>query len=172
MDGAGVPDDRRRLLLRAALGFLQLPPRAPELQLLHRWLDTWTGVGLVVVGVERLGHRLSLESHRRRRVAGDVHGASDVRAGGIRGGGDTVAGGAARNADVDEAIEGATAGPIGSKVRTSRSSHPIEAADRVRRSLIEVADLVCYRRLSDERGRECRGKIKQPERDQQECCDN
>ena len=24
--------------LRAALGFLQLPPRAPELQLLHRWI--------------------------------------------------------------------------------------------------------------------------------------
>jgi hypothetical protein len=27
-------------LFRAALGFLQLPPRAPELRLLHRWLDT------------------------------------------------------------------------------------------------------------------------------------
>jgi hypothetical protein len=37
--------DRRRANLRAALSFLQLPPRAPELRLLHRWLDTWTGVG-------------------------------------------------------------------------------------------------------------------------------
>jgi len=46
--------------LRAALGFLQLPPRAPELRMLHRWLDTWTGLGLVVVGVERQGYRLSL----------------------------------------------------------------------------------------------------------------
>jgi hypothetical protein len=60
MDGARVPDERRRLLLRAALGFLQLEPRAPELQLLHRWLDSWTGLGLVVVGVERQGLRLSL----------------------------------------------------------------------------------------------------------------
>jgi len=55
-----VLDDRRRLLLRAALGFLQLPPRAPELRLLHRWLDSWTGLGLVVVGVERQGLRFSL----------------------------------------------------------------------------------------------------------------
>ena len=46
--------------LRAALGFLEIPPRAPEFRLLHRWLDTWTGVGLITVGVERLGYRLSL----------------------------------------------------------------------------------------------------------------
>jgi hypothetical protein len=52
--------DRRRAHLTAALGFLQLPPRAPELRLLHRWLDTWTGLGLVVVGVERRGLRVSL----------------------------------------------------------------------------------------------------------------
>jgi hypothetical protein len=45
--------------LRAALGFFQLPARAPELQMLHHWLDTWTGLGLVVVGVER-GLRFSL----------------------------------------------------------------------------------------------------------------
>jgi hypothetical protein len=54
------PPDRRLTNLRAALGFLQLAPRAHELRLLHRWLDTWTGVGLITVGVERLGHRLSL----------------------------------------------------------------------------------------------------------------
>jgi hypothetical protein len=47
--------DRRLASLRAALGFLQLEPRAPELRLLHRWLDTWTGLGLVVAGVERRG---------------------------------------------------------------------------------------------------------------------
>ena len=32
----------------------------PGLQLLHRWLDTWEGVGLLTVGVERQGLRLSL----------------------------------------------------------------------------------------------------------------
>jgi len=31
-----------------------------RLALVHRWLDTWTGLGLVVVGVERQGPRLSL----------------------------------------------------------------------------------------------------------------
>jgi hypothetical protein len=51
---------QRRRNLDAALGFLQLPPRAPELRLLHRWLDTWTGVGVIAVGVERQGLLLSL----------------------------------------------------------------------------------------------------------------
>jgi hypothetical protein len=32
---------------------LPAPPTEPELQLLHRWLDNWTGVGLITVGVER-----------------------------------------------------------------------------------------------------------------------
>jgi hypothetical protein len=50
----------RRALLTVALGFLRLPPRAPELRLLHRWLDSWTGVGLIAVGAERQGLRLSL----------------------------------------------------------------------------------------------------------------
>jgi hypothetical protein len=47
--------DRRLATLHAALGFLELPPRAPELRLLHRWLDSWMGVGLI---------------HRRRRAPG------------------------------------------------------------------------------------------------------
>jgi hypothetical protein len=52
--------DRRLATLRAALGFLELSPRAPELRLLHQWLDSWVGVGLITVGVERLGYLLSL----------------------------------------------------------------------------------------------------------------
>ena len=38
--------DRRLATLRAALGFLRLPPTEPELQLLHRWLDSWRGVAV------------------------------------------------------------------------------------------------------------------------------
>ena len=54
-------DDRLRLAnLRAALAFLRLPPTAPELQLLHKTFDNWHGLGMMTVGVERLGYRLSL----------------------------------------------------------------------------------------------------------------
>jgi hypothetical protein len=68
--------DRRLANLRVALGLLQLPPRAPELRLPHQWLDTWTGLGSVVVGVERPGLRFSL-SHiaegERRAFAPACH---------------------------------------------------------------------------------------------------
>jgi hypothetical protein len=46
--------------LQAALGFLRVRPHTPELRSLHGWLDTWAGVGLITVGVERRGLRLSL----------------------------------------------------------------------------------------------------------------
>jgi hypothetical protein len=37
--GVALPQQSRIGNLRAALGFLRLPPAEPELQLLHRWLD-------------------------------------------------------------------------------------------------------------------------------------
>jgi hypothetical protein len=60
---ATVDLDARGRRLRAALGFLQLPPRAPELQLLHRWLDSWAGIGLIVVGMSHQGFQVSLGEH-------------------------------------------------------------------------------------------------------------
>jgi len=39
---------------------LQLSPRAPEPLLLHRWLDTWTGVGALSAGLHRVGYDLKL----------------------------------------------------------------------------------------------------------------
>jgi hypothetical protein len=71
-----VAADRRRSLLIAALGFLQLPPQTSALRALHAWLDNWRGLGLIVEGVERQGYRLSLKKYsygagawRRRSIA-------------------------------------------------------------------------------------------------------
>jgi hypothetical protein len=61
-----MPDDRSLALdaparrLRAALAAVLVKAPAPELRVVHRWLDTWTSVRLITVGVERLGHRLAL----------------------------------------------------------------------------------------------------------------
>ena len=57
------PHSERRAALRAALGFLALEPRAPELQLLHRCFDNWRGVGDVVTGMARQGYQVSFGDH-------------------------------------------------------------------------------------------------------------
>jgi hypothetical protein len=58
---AAVALDARGRRLRAALGFLRLPPTEPELRLVHRWLDNWSGLGLVVAGMTRQGFQLGLD---------------------------------------------------------------------------------------------------------------
>ena len=55
-----------RATLRAALGFLAIEPREPELRLLHRWLDSWSGIGLVVAGMARLEYDLELRCYNGR----------------------------------------------------------------------------------------------------------
>jgi len=50
-----------RALLTAASGFLQVLPPTPALRALHTWLDSRTGIGNIVVGMERYGYRLSLK---------------------------------------------------------------------------------------------------------------
>lgn len=61
-----LPNDRCRTTLGAALGFLRLAPRAPELDLLHRWLDSWAGLGLVVAGMARQGWDVQLTAYAGR----------------------------------------------------------------------------------------------------------
>jgi hypothetical protein len=56
---AAVAADPTRALLIAALGFLKLRD-PPALVALRRWLDSWTGVGAVVTGMERQGYDVSL----------------------------------------------------------------------------------------------------------------
>jgi hypothetical protein len=55
-----TPEARR---LKAALGFLQLPPGAPELRRLHAWADTWRGVGAIVDGLQRQGFALEFRQY-------------------------------------------------------------------------------------------------------------
>ena len=56
----------RRPALTAALGFALLPPSAPELRLVHGWLDTWRGIGDVVVGMARQDYDLQLTRYDGR----------------------------------------------------------------------------------------------------------
>ena len=57
-----VTDPRARLL-RGALGFARVLPTEPEVRLLHRWLDTWSGIGHVVAGMARQGYDLELRRY-------------------------------------------------------------------------------------------------------------
>ena len=50
-----LPAARR---LRAALAAVLVRAEAPELALVHQWLDTWHGVGLLAVGLHRTGYDL------------------------------------------------------------------------------------------------------------------
>jgi hypothetical protein len=56
----------RRATLTAALGFALVPASAPELALLHSWLDTWRGIGDVVVGMTRHDYDLQLTRYDGR----------------------------------------------------------------------------------------------------------
>ena len=56
----------RRAALITALGFALLPPSAPELKLVHGWLDTWRGIGDVVVGMVRQDYDLQLTRYDGR----------------------------------------------------------------------------------------------------------
>src|SRR2546430_10923129 len=54
--------DQRGRLLVAALGFAELRPSSSDLAVhaLHRWLDTWRGIGDVERGMARQGYDLQL----------------------------------------------------------------------------------------------------------------
>jgi len=47
--------DARRRRLRAALAAVLVKAHASELRLMHDWLDSWAGIGLVVVGMTHQG---------------------------------------------------------------------------------------------------------------------
>src|SRR2546428_14055275 len=54
---------QRACVLSAALGFLAVEPRERELRLLHRWLDTWDGIGHAMAGMARQEYDLELRRY-------------------------------------------------------------------------------------------------------------
>jgi hypothetical protein len=55
--------DARSRRLRAALAAVLVRDRARELDLVHQWLDSWSGIGLVVVGMAHQSFTVSLGEH-------------------------------------------------------------------------------------------------------------
>jgi len=62
--------DQRGQLLRAALGFAgcSMPSYDRALHALRTWLDSWTGIGHVAVGMHRQGYDLQLIQYDDRRA--------------------------------------------------------------------------------------------------------
>src|SRR5215470_15838177 len=60
--------DQRGRLLRAAVGFAgcSLPSYDRALWALRTWLDSWTGIGHVAVGMHRQGYDLQLTQYDER----------------------------------------------------------------------------------------------------------
>ena len=61
-----MTDSRRRSLLTTALVASLLPDNAPERRMLCAWLDNWTGIGHVTVGMDRQGFDLQLTKYASR----------------------------------------------------------------------------------------------------------
>jgi hypothetical protein len=63
--------DQRGQLLRAAVGFAScsLPSYDRSLWALRTWLDSWTGIGHVAVGMHRQGYDLQLTQYEERAGA-------------------------------------------------------------------------------------------------------
>ena len=49
--------------LRAALAAVLVQNDEPELDLVHRWPDSWRGVGLLAVGLHRIGYDLDVRQY-------------------------------------------------------------------------------------------------------------
>ena len=56
----------RPAALVAAVGFLALDPREPELRMLHQCFDTWRGIGDIVAGMARQEYDLELRRYDGR----------------------------------------------------------------------------------------------------------
>jgi hypothetical protein len=58
--------DARGRRLRAALAAVLVKADTAELRLMHEWFDSWSGIGLVVVGMAHQGYDLQLTAYAGR----------------------------------------------------------------------------------------------------------
>ncbi len=63
----------RRTLLYAALAAVLVKSRTPELALVHSLLDSWRGIGFIIVGMLRHGFDLTLTSYQQGWRATFLH---------------------------------------------------------------------------------------------------
>jgi hypothetical protein len=52
--------------LRAALAAVLVPDHAPELRLVREWLDSWSGIGLIIAGRTHQGWDVQLTAYAAR----------------------------------------------------------------------------------------------------------
>jgi hypothetical protein len=89
--------------LRAALAAVLVQAEAPEVALVHRWLDNWHGVGLLTVGLHRTGYDLDLRQY------GDGHWRATFYVTGLA---HSILGGSAWEATVWRAVQRAGWDPL------------------------------------------------------------
>jgi hypothetical protein len=58
--------DPRGRRLRAALAATLVPYHAPEIQLVRDWLDSWSGIGMIVAGMAHQGWDVQLTAYAAR----------------------------------------------------------------------------------------------------------
>jgi hypothetical protein len=87
--------DARGRRLRAALAAVLVRADAPELRLIHTWLGSWSGIGLIVIGMAHQGFTVSLGEHGAGRWIAVAGRTRAHRPGGHGAEADAVAGGAA-----------------------------------------------------------------------------
>jgi len=66
IDDAAMTLDARGRRLRAALAAVLVSGNMLELRLVHEWLDSWSGLGLVVAGMAHQGWDLQLTAYAAR----------------------------------------------------------------------------------------------------------
>jgi hypothetical protein len=58
--------DRRARRLRVALAAVLVRDAAPELRLVRDWLDSWSGIGLIIAGMTHQGWDVQLTAYAAR----------------------------------------------------------------------------------------------------------